>query len=70
VIKVSLLWNWWGQIWPNLAASAITTGPMFITHHLLLRAHITATAAAKTAPEQIAAVPDARAGDTTGVATP
>lgn len=30
----------WGQVWPNLAASVIWATPMFVTHHLLLRRHL------------------------------
>ncbi len=34
-----LLVGWWGQVWPNLAASVIWATPAFITHHVLLRRH-------------------------------
>lgn len=42
----NLLWSWYGQIWPNLAASAMVSGPLFAWHHRRIKAHITATAAA------------------------
>ena len=41
---MDLLWDWWGQIWPNLAASALVSGPLFVWHHRRIKAHITATA--------------------------
>ena len=28
-----LLWSWWGAIWPNLAASAITFSAGIAVHH-------------------------------------
>lgn len=34
------LLNAWGQIWPNLAASAIWAPAAFVTHHLLVRRHL------------------------------
>ncbi|MFB7908102.1 hypothetical protein ACFC1T_16855 [Kitasatospora sp. NPDC056076] len=30
----------WGQVWPNLAASAIWAPAAFATHHLLVRRHL------------------------------
>jgi hypothetical protein len=37
---MTLLWEWYGQIWPNLAASAITLPPAFLWHHAKIRKHI------------------------------
>lgn len=39
-----LLRDWWAQIWPNLIATPLTAGPMFLWHHRRIKAHITATA--------------------------
>jgi hypothetical protein len=40
------------EVWPNLLASVIWATPAFIINHLLLRKHITRTAATQTpAPE-------------------
>lgn len=35
-----LLWEWWIQMWPNLAASAVLWLPAFIWHHVKIKAHI------------------------------
>lgn len=35
-----LLWEWWLQIWPNLAASAVTLPVAFVWHHRHIRRHI------------------------------
>lgn len=38
------------EVWPNIAASVIWAAPAFVVNHLLLRRHITNTAAQR--PEQ------------------
>jgi hypothetical protein len=38
-----LLWEWWLQIWPNLAASAVVWLPAFVWHHRRIKAHVTKT---------------------------
>lgn len=37
---VRLLGEWWVQIWPNLAASAVSLPPAFIWHHRRIKAHV------------------------------
>lgn len=39
-MKWSLFWEWWLQIWPNLAASVIALPPAFLWHHSRLKKHI------------------------------
>lgn len=34
-----LLWEWYGQIWPNWAASLTTVIPLFVWHHIHIRGH-------------------------------
>lgn len=40
---MKLLWEWWIQVWPNLAASVIVWLPAFVVHHLRIKAHVTKT---------------------------
>lgn len=37
---LKLLWEWWLQIWPNLAASVITVAVAFPIHHYKIKQHI------------------------------
>jgi hypothetical protein len=39
---VKLLWEWWLQIWPNLAASVIALPFAFAWHHRKVKAHVDA----------------------------
>jgi hypothetical protein len=36
-----LLWEWWLQVWPNLASSAISLPPAFVWHHWRMKKHVT-----------------------------
>lgn len=38
-----LLWEWWIQVWPNLAASVVTLPVAFIWHHRRIKHHINKT---------------------------
>lgn len=38
------------EVWPNVFAWALTTAPGFVVSHLLLRRHITKTAAQQPPP--------------------
>lgn len=39
-----MTWNWFvTSVWPNLVASLLWTAPAFVTHHHLLKRHITKT---------------------------
>ena len=37
---MKLLWEWWLQIWPNLAASVIALPFAFAWHHRRIKANI------------------------------
>lgn len=53
----------WSAIWPNLAASVLWATPAFVTHHVLLRRHISrvhAQAAPDGAAGSVAAIPAPR----------
>lgn len=39
-----LLRDLWDQLWPNLVATPLTAGPMFLWHHRRIKAHISAAA--------------------------
>ena len=36
-----LVGEWWTQIWPNLAASAVSLPVAFVWHHRRIKAHVT-----------------------------
>lgn len=40
---MKLLWEWWLQIWPNLAASVVCLPVAFIWHHRRIKRHLTKT---------------------------
>jgi len=37
---VKLLWEWWIQMWPNLASSAVVGAIAFPIHHKKIKKHI------------------------------
>jgi hypothetical protein len=37
---VKLLWEWWIQVWPNLAASVLWTLPALWWHHRRVKTHV------------------------------
>lgn len=48
-----LLRDLWDQLWPNLVATPLTAGPMFLWHHRRIKAHITATAEQPAPPSTV-----------------
>lgn len=37
---VSLVWSWWGQLWPNIISAPIVAFFAWATHYAITRRHL------------------------------